>query len=328
MSIRVVRWHDADPEALRDLYTIYPYPPYFGSPILNDRLQSYRFEKICEEAGRRPDDFFVVDVDGTVAGAAQLRRVDHLSDHFGVQVASIGNEAFLAAKSGVSFAGCSALVRALRDFAMTKGFLFVTSAIASQAVPWIRGLEEAGFRYADGFIHTFASIDDDYQPFLQERIVVREPIESDFGEIAYSYAHMPFPNHLLYEPEFNKDKIIALYVKRYRETHERLGRVFVAEIDGKFAGALNGIIDPDIKSKTGMIVNHLSQGMVIHPQWAGKGVSLALIAERHRWYRQLGLKYCYYGANINKVGMIRGLTKMAARHAGIEISMTLRVPVE
>jgi len=325
MSVRVVRWHDADPEALRDLYTKYPYPPYFGSPILNDELQAYRFEKISGEAGRRPDDFFVAEVHGTVAGAAQLRRVDHLSDHFGVEVASIGNEAFTATKSEASFAGCSALLGAIRDLAITRGFLFVTSAVASQAVQWIRGLEESGFRYADGFIHTFAFIDDDYLPFLQERIVIREPIESDFGEIAYSYAHMPFPNHLLHEPEFNKEKIIALYVKRYRETHERLGRVFVAEIDGNFAGALNGIIDPDIKSKTGMIVNHLSQGMVIHPQWAGKGVSLALIAERHLWYRELGLQYAYYGANINNVGMIRGLTKMAAKHAGIEISMTLRI---
>lgn len=324
MSVRYLRWHEVEPESLRELYMRYPYSPYFGSPILNDRLRVYRFEKINGEAGRRPDDFWAVEIDGTVVGAAQLRRVDHLSDHFEVEVASIGNEAFIAEKSGASFAGCAALLGALRVQAKARGFLFVTSAIASQAVQWIRGLEEAGFRYADGFIHTFASIDDDYGAFQRDHMIVRDPIETDFDAIAYSYANMPFPNHLLYESEFSKGKVIELYVKRYRETHERLGRVFVAEIDGKFAGALNGIIDPDIKSRTGMVVNHLSQGMVIHPQWAGKGVSLALIAERHLWYRQMGLQYCYYGANINNVGMIRGLTKMAARHAGVEISMTLR----
>lgn len=325
MSVRNLRWHEADLEALRKLYTRYPYAPYFGSPILNDRLQLYRFEKIYTEASRKPDEFFAVEVDGIVVAAAQLRRVDHLTDHFGVEVASIGNEAFVAEKCEASFKGCAAILGALRDLATTRRVLFVTSAIASQAVQWARGLEETGFRYADGFIHTFASIDDNYESFLQDRVVIREPIESDFGEIAYSYANMPFPNHLLYEPEFRKEEVIELYVKRYRETHEHLGRVFVAEINGKFAGALNGIIDPDIKRNAGMIVNHLSQGMVIHPQWAGKGVSLALIAARHSWYRQLGLKCCYYGANINNVGMIRGLSKMGAKHAGIEISWMLRL---
>jgi RimJ/RimL family protein N-acetyltransferase len=325
MSVRVVRWHEANPEALRDLYTKYPFPPYFGSPIVNDRLQAYRFGKIREDAGRKREDYFAVDVGGTLIGAAQLRRVDHLSDHFGVAVASIGNEAFLAEKNEAAFSGCAAMLRALRDLAMSRGYRFVTSAVSSQAVQWLRGLEEAGFRYADGFIHCFASIDDDYEPFRLDHMAVRDPVESDFDEIAYSYAHMPFPNHLLHEPEFRKDKIIELYVKRYRETHERLGKVFVAEVDGKFAGAINSIIDHDIRHTTGMVVNHLSQGMVIHPREAGKGVSLALIAARHPWYREQGLHHAYYGANINNIGMIRGLQKMAARHAGIEISMMLRI---
>ena len=324
MSVRILRWRETDPEALRGLYTRYPYPSYFGSPIVNDKLQVYRFEKIRDEAGRKPEDFLAVEVGGVLVGSAQLRRADHLADHFDVEVASIGNEAFHVEKSEASFAGCAALLSALAEFARSRKYLFVTSAIASQAVQWVRGLEEAGFRYADGFLHTYASIDNDYTSFLKTSITIRDPIEPDFEEIAYSYAHMPFPNHLLYEPEFQKEKIIELYVKRYRETHERLGRVFVAEIEGKFAGALNGIIDPDIKSKTGMVVNHLSQGLIIHPRGAGKRVAQALIAARHPWYRELGLKYAYYGANINNVGMLRGLARMDVKHAGIEISMTLR----
>jgi hypothetical protein len=63
----------------------------------------------------------------------------------------------------------------------------------------------------------------------------------------------------------------------------------------------------------------------VHPRAAGKGVALALIACRNPWYREQGVKIGYYGSNINNLPMIRGLEKMGTRHAGIEISMILRL---
>jgi len=321
MSIKIIEWQDADREGLRELYLQFPYPPYFGSPIVNDRLQAYRFRCVQRAAEASPGALLAAVNEGRLFCAAQLRRTAHISDHFGIEVANIANEAFACDNAAGNTLVFIELIRSLRERAAKGGVAFITATAASQAHQWIRALEENGFRYADGFRHVTASIEEDYSTFLRNDLVMRDPVESDFHEIAYSYAHMPFPNHLLYEPEFDKGKVISLYVKRYREVHAGLGKVFVAEWEGQFAGALNGIIDHDIKCELGIAVNHLSQGLIVHPRAAGKGVALALIACRNPWYREHGLKYGYFGSNMNNLPMIRGLEKMQTRHAGIEISM-------
>lgn len=312
-----------DVEPLHELYIRFSYPPYFGSPIVDDELQEHRFRCVQREAEVNADRMFAAVGRGKVYCAAQLRRTAHLSDHFGIEVAGIANDAFMCDRSPENDRVFGLLVRKLRDVAHENGVSFITATAASQAHQWIRALEDAGFRYADGFRHVFAGVDGDYGRFLRDDLIARDLQESDFDEIAYSYEHMPFPNHLLYEPEFNISKIVSLYVRRYREVHERLGKVFVVEWKGRFAGALNAIIDADILRETGKALNHLSQGLIVHPRAAGKGVALALIAHRNSWYRERGVKTGYYGSNINNLPMIRGLEKMGMRHAGIEMSMIL-----
>lgn len=325
MNVKIVDWQEADIKKLEKLYMSFPYPPYFGSPIVDERLQKYRFESVCRSAQHNPGSHFVA-VDGSNAiCAGQLRRTSHLSNHFGVEVAGIASEAFLCNSETSNAAGFFMLLQHFRSIAEKAGVVFITATAASHAYQWIRALEDTGFRYADGFRHVTAAIEGDYNSFLRNDLVMRGPIESDFEEIAYSYANTPFPSHLLYEPEFDKEKITSLYVNRYREVYEKLGRVFVAEWNGQFAGALNGIIDPDIKREVNITVNHLSQGLIVHPRAAGKGVALALIAYRNEWYREHKMKYGYYGSNINNLAMIRGLEKMGAKHAGIEINMVLRL---
>jgi hypothetical protein len=325
MKIRIIAWQDADPDQLRDLYVRFPYPPYFGSPIVDARLQAYRFRNVQAAAKADPGSLWVGVAGDRILCAAQLRRTSHLSDHFGIEVASIANEAFACDGAADNDTVFRLLVGSLRGQAQDGGVAFLSTTAASQAYQWIRALEENGFRYADGFRHVTAPIDTDYREFLRDDLVMRGPVESDFEEIAYSYANMPFPNHLLHEPEFDKEKVIRLYVKRYREVHEKLGRVFVAEWQGRFAGALNGIIDEAIRSELGIAVNHLSQGLIVHPRAAGKGVALALIADRNPWYRERGVQWGYFGSNINNIAMIRGLERMRMRHAGIEMSMILRL---
>jgi GNAT superfamily N-acetyltransferase len=325
MNIRVINWHEADIDRLRELYIHFPYPPYFGSPIVDEGMQAYRFNCVQRAVEENPDTFLVaLDSDRTIC-AAQIRRTAHLSDHFGIEVGGIANEAFICDDEAMDHRAFVMFVSAVRDLAKEKGIAFITTTVASQAYQWIRALEDADFRYADGFRHVTASIDSDYSAFLRDDLVMRDLVESDFEEIAYSYVHMPFPNHLLYEPEFDKDKVTSLYVKRFREVHEKLGRVFVAEWKGKFAGALNGIIDQDIQRELGITVNHVSQGLIVHPRAAGMGVALALVAFRNQWYREQKMKYGYFGSNINNLAMIRGLEKMGTRHAGIEINMVLRL---
>lgn len=325
MKMEIIKWQDADIDALRDLYVHFPYPPYFGSPIVDERLQAYRFSCVRKAAASDAENLFAVVSENKVLCAAQLKRTGHLSDHFGIEVASITNEAFVCSSTPENYMAFRMLLDMFRASAYKRGITFITTTTASQAHQWIRTLEDIGFRYSDGFRHVSGSVDKDYSGFLKDDIVMRDLQESDFNEIAYSYEHMPFPNHLLYEPEFDKSKIISLYVRRYREVHEKLGKVFVAECHGQFAGALNGIIDGDILRETGIAVNHLSQGLIVHPRAAGKGVSLALIAYRNPWYQKQGVRVGYYGSNINNLPMIRGLEKMRTKHAGIEISMILRL---
>jgi len=325
MSIKIVKWAETDVKQLHELYVRFPYPPYFGSPIVDEKLQEYRFRCVQRAAEENADRMFAAVAGGKVLCAAQLRRTAHLSDHFGINVAGIANEAFVCDRSSENDEAFVLLVRKMRDVACKNGISFITATTASQAHQWIRALEDAGFRYADGFRHVFAGVDGDDGRFLLDDLIERDLHESDFDEIAYSYEHISFPNHLLYEPEFDKSKIVSLYVKRYKEVHERLGKVFVVEWKGRFAGALNAIIDADILRETGKAVNHLSQGLIVHPQAVGKGVALALIAHRNRWYREQGVKTGYYGSNINNLPMIRGFEKMGMRHAGIEMSMILRL---
>jgi len=325
MNIKILPWHDADLEMLRELYMNFPFPTYFGSPLVDDRMQDYRFRKVRKAADTNPESILVGTANGKIYCAAQLQRVDYLSNYFGIEVAGIANEAFVCDNASENYPAFLLQMRALRDRAEKQGIAFITASVASQAHQWIRALEENGFRYADGFRHVTASVDNDYRAFLRDDLLMRDPIESDFDEIAYSYAHMPFPNHLLYEPEFDKERVVSLYVKRYREVHAGLGKVFVAEWNGQFAGALNGIIDKDIQRELGVAVNHLSQGLIVHPRAAGKGVALALIAYRHPWYHEQEMKCGYFGSNINNLPMIWGLEKMKMRHAGIKISLMLRL---
>jgi len=326
MSIKIIEWQDADLEELRVLYLHFPYPPYFGSPIINERLQAYRFRCVQRAAEASPGTLFVVANKGKILCAAQLRRIAHLSDHLGIEVASIANEAFVCDNEAVNAQAFSMLLQNLAESANRKKVAFLTVSSASSCHQWIRALEDTGFRYADGFCHAIEDMTNDYNHLLLNDMIVRDPIESDFKEILFSFDNVPFSSYLFLEREFERKKVVSLYANRYREVYEsKSGKVFIGVIDGMFMGALNGIIDPDILAETGMIVNHLSQGIILHPRALGKGVALGLIAFRHNWYREMGMPYCYQGANINNIPMIRGFQKMKVKHAGIEIKMILRL---
>ena len=327
MNLRIVDWNDVDPESLRNLYMHFPYPPYFGSPIVDENLQAYRFSSVAKAAAENPDRFLVALGGGSrVLAAAQLRRTDHLSNHFGIEVATVSNEAFVTDGAAENYQAFKLLLQELRMKAEKRNVTFVTATAASQAFQWIRALEDAGFRYADGFRHVTCPGDADYSEFYARKdLVIRDLVESDYDEIEYGFLNVPYPNHLLHEPEFDKRAVAALYVKRFREVNEQVGKVFVGELNGQFAAALNGIIDRDLKESTGLVVNHLSQGIIVHPRAASKGVALSLIAYRHAWYAEQGMKLGYFGSNINNLPMIRGLEKLRAKHVGIEISMMLRL---
>lgn len=328
MNVSIIPWSENDQDVLESLYIKFPYPPYWGSPIISEKLQAYRYKNVRESALSDPESFLVckVRVSGKIACAAQILRLDHLSDQFGIEVAGLTNEAFLTDNSDHNYKYFLELITKLREVAKRRGFVLLSASAASPAFHWIRALEENGFRYADGFLHLSSSSKDNYDAFLIKDLVVRDPIDTDFDEIAFSYEKAVFPSHWLYEPEFDKERMVKLYVRRYREVWEQgLGKLFIGELNGEFASALISMIDKEIQKETGLIVNSLSMGIVVHPRAARKGVSLSLVAYRHNWYRGLGLEYGYFGANINNYQMIRGLEKMGMRFCGINNNYILRL---
>ena len=178
------------------------------------------------------------------AAAALEQR---LSDHLGIEVASIANEAFVCDNEAGNAQAFSMLLQNLAESANRKKVTFITASAASSCYQWIRALEDIGFRYASGFCHAIEDMIDDYDHLLLNNMIIRDPIEADFKEILFSFDNVPFPSYLLYEREFERGKLVNLYADRYREVHEsKSGRVFIGEIDGMFMGALNGIIDSAI----------------------------------------------------------------------------------
>src|SRR3972149_11527669 len=150
MKIRVLPWHEADPSELRQLYMDYAFPTYWGPAIVDDRLQDYRFRKVAGAADEDPGGTFVAEVDGSIQGAARIARVDHLSDHFGIEVGSIENEAFGAYHPAEAYRMALELIRTLKQRAAERACLFVSVSASSMAGPWLRALEGRGFRRAHG----------------------------------------------------------------------------------------------------------------------------------------------------------------------------------
>jgi hypothetical protein len=127
MKIRIVGWREADPDQLRDLYLHFPYPPYFGSPIVDDRLQAYRFHQVLEAAEADPGTLLAGVAGDRVLCAAQLRRTTHLSDHFGIEVASIANEAFACNGHADNVSVFNLMVETLRRQAQDRGVAFLST---------------------------------------------------------------------------------------------------------------------------------------------------------------------------------------------------------
>ena len=137
MNIKIIDWLEADVEQLHELYVNFPYPPYFGSPIVDERLQEYRFKCVKNAAETSSETLLVAVNDGKVLCAAQLRRTDHLSDHFGIEVASIDNEAYVCDNAAENTQAFLILLQHLAELANRKKVDFLTVSAASSSYHWI-----------------------------------------------------------------------------------------------------------------------------------------------------------------------------------------------
>ena len=133
---------------------------------------------------------------------------------------------------------------------------------------------------------------------------------------------MPFPSRFVNDGGFDKKKAVYLYTHRFREVYEQnIGRIFVAEIEGQFAGALIALIDEKMAKAIGIKTNPLSgMGIIIHPRASRRGVSLALIEHRQDYYKSEGVDYVNFGANYNNMPMLRGLAKLGLEYGSLDMT--------
>ena len=316
--VEIRRWDDVLIPKLEALFQQNPFPLYRGTPLA-DRMREYMFQR----AGEPEQETLVALVGEEPILTGQLHDVPYLSEYWGLRM---GNVSHLVTDRPdneiVRFVGRELIVNLLLNGHMD----FVSVSVPASSVMLMRALEDVGFRYAEGFANMVGATGNFRDQFRVDGLIIRGEVPSDFDEISEAYNGMPFPSRFVSDGGFDRGKATKLYVHRFREVYEKkLGPVFVAELDGKFAGALIALIDKNISDTIGVKTNPLSgMGIIIHPRAQGRGVALNLIEYRQDYYKQLGVDYVNFGANFNNIPMIRGLTKLGLRHGSTDISLHWR----
>lgn len=323
--IRVRRWKDVSMADLKTLFQQNPFPLYRGTPLCG-RMKGYMFMRASANANDSKwwrSEALVVLVDEKPILTGQLHDVPYLSEHWGM---SMGNIIHLITDhpddEAVRFAGRELINRLLENCTMD----FVSVSVPAPSTMLVRALEDAGFRYAEGFANMVGTTHGFREQFRADNVIIREMKESDLTEISEAYNGMPFPSRFASDGGFSREKVIRLYVHRFREVYEKkLGPIFVAELGGRFAGALITLIDKGIFDTIGVKTNPLSgMGIIIHPRAKSKGVALNLIEHRQDYYKKMGVEYVNFGANFNNIPMIRGLTKLGLKHGSTDVSLHWR----
>lgn len=239
---------------------------------------------------------------------AEVKQIDFLTSYWGMPIGAIDGPL-----------GPWPNIDKLLYQAQSMGLVFVSANIPASNLEAIRGLEAAGFYYAEGFVPMVKTMRE--APGMPDGIYtdynIREAVSSDGGHIEEAYSLSDFPSRFVNDPGFDSNKAKYLYVNRFHEVFDTgCGQIFVAERDGEFAGAIICIVDSKTNSNppSGM-------GIIIHPRAHRKGVATALVSYRQWWYYQLGVRHVSFGANINNIPMINCLIKLGFKMGQPEITM-------
>jgi len=317
MEITIKKWSDVPNDQIKKLFMENPYPLYRGTPLANDLMKEYMFTLAQKSA--LTNDALVVLSDGVPVITGQFYLIPYLSEYWQTNIGAIGHIVDRKMPADINTKAANLLLLHLTDSESNVKFVSVT--IPGSNVPLIRSFEQRGFVYAEGFINMVSSTDYFRDKFRLKGLVVRDLIESDFDEVDNAYSKMPFPSRFVSDGGFDSDKAVKLYTHRLREVYDQcLGKIFIAELEKKFAGALIGIIDKNMDEVTGMKTNILSgMGIIIHPRAARRGVSMHLIECRQDWYKSEGVDYVNFGANFNNRPMILGLDKLGFKYGSLDV---------
>lgn len=325
MRIDVQLWSEVPESQLEDLFLHNPYALYRGTPLGDDRMKRYMFLLAKENAEINKEGAMVAMINAKPIVTAQVYEVPYLSTFWNMPIGALGHFITDRPNDENTYLAGSMLVRELVDKAKKDNLAFISTSIPGPNIMLIRALEAQSFRYAEGFINMVGPTNRFRDRFKVLGMKIRELVEEDFSEIADAYSKVSFPSRYVADGGFDRKKASELYVNRFSEVCEqKLGKVFVAELEGKFAGALIALIDEKMARTIGIKSNVLSgMGIIIHPRASRRGVSTALIEYRQDYYKSEGVEYVNFGANFNNGPMILGLDKLGLKYGSVDMTFHL-----
>ena len=302
-----------DPEIARlegDVRSLSYWLPYRGLSFDSDSLHGYYLDRAVARVRSGSGIGVGAFAEGKLVGFQLSERSGFLSDHFEIGCGSISLTG-LPGESDEQPAVAGALGQESLSLLKNDRIAFVSASAYAEEKAAIHGLEDSGFRLVEVFANYSQDIDGVEFSSEAPGFVIRDCVADDLDQIKKLYENERFPGRLISESRLSTEAAYALYGRRFQEVfEEKLGRIFIADQGGKVLGALIGMIDQDLYQKTGIKTNPLSgMGIIVDRQSRGMGVSTHLITERMRWYQAEGVRTVSFGASINNVAMIGGLTK-------------------
>jgi len=322
VNIEVKLWSEVPEIKIEELFISNPFSLYRGTPLANDLMKKYMFALSRESALLNDNNAMVALVDDKPVVTGQVYEVPYLSKYWGQSIGNLVHVVTANPNEEKTFHAARILIENLLAQAKKDKIAFISVTVPASSIMIVRALENNSFYNAEGFINMVGPTNTSRETFTLSGMRIRDIVEKDFIEITEAYHEMPFPTRFVNDGGFDKKKAVDLYLHRFREVYEqKLGEIFVAEIEGQFAGALIAIIDEKMRKTIGVKTNPLTgMGIIVHPRASRRGVSLALIEHRQEYYKSQGVHYVNFNANYNNVPMLRGLAKLGLEYGSLDMT--------
>ena len=216
MKVELKHWNDVPTIWLVELFRRNPFPLYRGT-LLADTIKEYMFTSASKDVGKDEGKALVAFAGGMPTMTGQLHRVPYLSDYWG---ANIGNIGHLATDRPSDMATRDIGRELVSNLLENCGMDFVSVGVSASSIMLIRGLEDIGFRYAEGFANMVGPTNDFREQFRADGVSIRGAEEPDFAEISEAYDGMPFPSRFVSDGGFDREKATKLYVSAYHRLME------------------------------------------------------------------------------------------------------------
>lgn len=325
MDFEVRPWNACDPAEIEKCFLDCPAKPFSGTPLAGPVLMGHLFRKAQRQAELCPDRAFALCHKGAVKVVAQVEELYYLREWFDLPCAGIVHVAFRDRFEMGLADGIIRLIKAIKEHCVGAGIVFMTLNVPADALSMIRALEHEGFRYAEGYLQMVSDTRTPCEAFQVPGLIVRDAVPRDLKSIEHVYREVRWPTHLTTEPGFDPDQAFMLYFEQMRKIFANVGdrvRLMIGELDGAFAAAQIALVDEELYADTGILTNpRHGMALVVHPRFQRRGVSMHMVADRQRWYRDLGVEWVDFTPNFNNFGMIRSLEKMGFRYGSVRMTL-------